>query len=210
MTDGNLVFRVAREGALRHLRDGIYRNDEPSVCYLLDSEQGGLNCNLGDHLRAVEDLLTHGRWVDDLTADDSDHDERLYRYFALVAWAVEPCLEDLGEVLRSVGATAPSGLSERSKNLKGWINRVFKHRMSPVGKTGVSVHACLHHGPFYFDDLPGSEVDECALTLDNWRTAGHEPCSALLPRLEIFVSALTAELQRAVEISESVEAGAVT
>lgn len=200
-------FRAVRLGALERLRAVIYEADgEPVLCRWQGDEDCDvpLYCNLHDHLRALEDLLAHGTWCDGACAVICEGDETLYRYFTLVAWAVEQCLYDMEVLLKASRVEGKQRLRKDSRALMGFVNNVWKHRDSGVGKSGVCVHGCLHHGPYYFGDdptvHPNDLAADCVLTIENYTTIAEMPCSALVPRLQDFVNQLGAEMGRVMEV----------
>lgn len=119
----------------------------------LNYDHVSLFCSLGLFSTNVTDLLTDERF-DDLSLDNPDHHQIIFRQYAKMGLVVSEILTDIKDTYSL--ATGKGGSVTKKKISKKdntdavnriicFINHVFKHKCN-------GVHKCNHHTTLCFDD----------------------------------------------------------
>lgn len=195
MSAEGVLFRDVRKGALVELKRA-FRSDDgyQRFCEWQDAHGPhiAIYCNSLSHAEALEDLLEHGIWCDDIHLVDgfSDDDDRLFRFYAVAFLVLEACFYDLREIAKTV--TTGARLPADADSLMGFINNVWKHR---AGEQGLrpAFHKTHHHGPYLFMDCPGFEdalpEDRAYLSIDHEPLEINQPLTLVVPSLYAAMSA---------------------
>lgn len=195
MSAEEVIFEVVREGALAELQRAFRADDGyQRFCEWQDAHEPhiAVYCNSLSHAEALEDLLEHGTWCDDIRIVEgfSEDDVRLFRFYTVAFLVLEACLCDLREITRAVtkGARLPSDAAA----LMGFINNIWKHRAGEQGQR-PAFHKTHHHGPYLFADCPGFEAalpeDGAYLSVDHQPSEVNQPLPLVVPSLHVAMSA---------------------
>ncbi|GAB3176019.1 hypothetical protein GCM10027059_50240 [Myceligenerans halotolerans] len=204
LSPDRVLFESVRTGSLAALRRAFRDEDGyERYCEWQDGHDShvAIYCNAMSNVKALEDLLQHGTWCDDvelvegLTVEDDPfdasqaNDDRLFRYYTQAFNDLAPCLTDLRTIANS---TKAAKLPIEADSILGFINNVWNHRSREQGQR-PAFHKTHHHGPYVFADCPGYEAvlpaDGVYLAIDHSPSKTTQPVPLVVPSLRAAMSA---------------------